>query len=127
MEEKPLILQYADTISQGKWRSFLETQPSATVIGELESLCHAALLSRNSGQAMEFLLALYEKTKSDKIQPEQYAMLSKTIKRAEAVAEAGGWQAIQNGQTEPESVEYFRRCWNGIWTVRRKMCKLIAL
>lgn len=104
MEEKTLVLQYADAISQGKWRSFLETQPSAAVIGELESLCHAALLSRNSGQAMEFLLALYEKTKSDKIQPEQYAMLSKTLKRAEAVAEAGGWQAIQNGQTEPESV-----------------------
>lgn len=104
MEEKTLVLQYADAISQGKWRSFLETQPSATVIGELESLCHAALLSRNSGQAMEFLLALYEKTKSDKIQPEQYAMLSKTLKRAEAVVEAGGWQAIQNGQTEPESV-----------------------
>ena len=104
MEEKTLVLQYADAISQGKWRSFLETQPSATVIGELESLCHAALLSRNSGQAVAFLLALFEKTKACKVLPEQYAMLTKTMQRANAKAEEGGWQAIQNGQTEPESV-----------------------
>lgn len=104
MQEKSLFLQYVDAISQGKWASFLETQPFATVAGELESLCHAALLSRNSFQAVEFLQALLYHATLNSLTPEKVALLKSTLQRAEAVKEAGGWQAVQNDQTEPENV-----------------------
>ena len=53
---------------------------------------------------MAFLLALSEKAKACKVLPEQYAMLTKTMQRANTKAEEGGWQAVQSDQTEPESV-----------------------
>ena len=90
MQEKSLFLQYADVISQGKWASFLETQPFATVAGELEALCHAALLSRNSFQAVEFLQALRDNATLNPLTPEKVALLKSTLQRAEAVKEAGG-------------------------------------
>ena len=104
MQEKSLFLQYADAISQGKWKRFLETQSSATIAEELEALCHAALLSRNSFQAVEFLQALRDNAMLNPLTPEKVALLKSTLQRAEAVKEAGGWQAVQNDQTEPENV-----------------------
>lgn len=104
MQEKSLFLQYADAISQGKWKRFLETQSSATIAEELEALCHAALLSRNSFQAVEFLQALRDNATLNPLTPEKVALLKSTLQRAEAVKEAGGWQAVQNDQTEPENV-----------------------
>lgn len=104
MQEKSLFLQYADAISQGKWKRFLETQSSATIAKELETLCHAALLSRNSFQAVEFLRALRDNATLNPLTPEKVALLKSTLQRAEAVKEAGGWQAVQNDQTEPENV-----------------------
>ncbi len=104
MQEKSLFLQYVDAISQGKWASFLETQPFATIAEELEALCHAALLSRNSFQAVEFLQALLYHATLNPLTPEKVALLKSTLQRAEAVKEAGGWQAVQNDQTEPENV-----------------------
>ncbi len=104
MQEKSLFLQYADAISQGKWKRFLETQSSATIAEELEALCHAALLSRNSFQAVEFLQALRDNAMLNPLTPEKAALLKSTVQRAEAVKEAGGWQAVQNDQTEPENV-----------------------
>ena len=100
MQEKSLFLQYADVISQGKWASFLETQPFATVAGELEALCHAALLSRNSFQAVEFLQALLYHATLNSLTPEKVALLKSTLQRAEAVKEAGGWQKITEKQQE---------------------------
>ncbi|WP_455125156.1 YfjI family protein [Ruminococcus sp.] len=97
-------MQYVDAISQGKWASFLETQPFATIAEELEALCHAALLSRNSFQAVEFLQALLYHATLNPLTPEKVALLKSTLQRAEAVKEAGGWQAVQNDQTEPENV-----------------------
>lgn len=104
MQEKSLFLQYVDAISQGKWASFLETQPFATIAEELEALCHAALLSRNSFQAVEFLQALRDNAMLNPLTPEKVALLKSTLQRAEAVEKAGGWQAVQNDQTEPENV-----------------------
>lgn len=104
MQEKSLFLQYADAISQGKWKRFLETQSSATIAEELEALCHAALLSRNSFQAVKFLQALCDNAMLNPLTPEKAALLKSTVQRAEAVEEAGGWQAVQNDQTEPENV-----------------------
>lgn len=92
-EEKPLILQYADMIAAGKWKSFTETQDARTIADNVEDLCHAALLSKNAGQAVKFLHALYSET-TEALQPEQYALLKQTMERAEAVAERGGWQEI---------------------------------
>lgn len=100
MQEKSLFLQYADVISQGKWASFLETQPFATIAGELEALCHAALLSRNSFQAVEFLRALRDNATLNSLTPEKAALLKSTLQRAEAVEEAGGWQKITEKQQE---------------------------
>lgn len=104
MQEKSLFLQYVDAISQGKWASFLETQPFATIAEELEALCHAALLSRNSFQAVKFLQALRDNATLNPLTPEKVALLKSTLQRAEAVEKAGGWQAVQNDQTEPENV-----------------------
>lgn len=103
MEEKPLISQYADAISNGKWKNFLETQPTQTITNEIEDLCHAALLSRNARQAVNFLLALSSRT-TGVLQPEQCALLLQTKERAEAVVERGGWSAIETDteETEPE-------------------------
>ena len=93
MEEKPLISRYADAISNGTWKNFLETQPTETITSEIEDLCHAALLSKNAGHAVDFLLALSSRT-TGALLPEQYALLLQTKERAEAVAERGGWQEI---------------------------------
>lgn len=102
-EEKPLILQYADMIAAGKWKSFTETQDARMIADNIEDLCHAALLSRNAGQAVDFLLAMSSRT-TGALQPEQYALLLQTKERAEAVAERGGWSAIETDaeETEPE-------------------------
>lgn len=109
-EEKPLILQYADMIAAGKWKSFTETQDARTIADNLEDLCNAALLSKNAGQAVEFLHALYSET-TEALQPEQYALLKQTMERAETVAERGGWSAVETDaeETEPEIKPAFPR------------------
>lgn len=109
-EEKPLILQYADMIAAGKWKSFTETQDARTIADNLEDLCNAALLSKNAGQAVEFLHALYSET-TEALQPEQYALLKQTLERAETVAERGGWSAVETDaeETEPEIKPAFPR------------------
>lgn len=91
-------------IEGGTWSEVLAEMPELMLRKHLETLCHAALLSRDSGQAAAFLPALYEKAKACKVLPEQYAMLTKTMRRANTKAEEGGWQAVQSDQTEPESV-----------------------
>ena len=91
-------------IEGGTWSEVLAEMPEPLLRKHLETLCHAALLSQDSGQAVAFLLALSEKAKACKVLPEQYAMLTKTMQRANTKAEEGGWQAVQSDQTEPESV-----------------------
>lgn len=91
-------------IEGGTWSEVLAEMPEPMLRKHLETLCHAALLSRDSGQAAVFLPALYEKAKACKALPEQYAMLTKTMQRANTKAEEGGWQAVQSDQTEPENV-----------------------
>lgn len=100
-EEKPLILQYADMIAAGKWKSFTESQDAKMIADNMEDLCHAALLSRNAGHAVDFLLALSSRT-TGALLPEQYALLLQTKERAEAVAERGGWSAIETDTEEAE-------------------------
>ena len=103
------FFQYVDMISGGSWKSYLELPPQ-TLAAEIEDLCHAALLSRNAGQAGDFLLALSSRT-TGALQPEQYAALKTATDRAEAVAERGGWSAIETDteETEPEIQAEFPR------------------
>lgn len=99
-----MLQSFRGMIEGGNWSEVLEEMPEPMLRKHLETLCHAALLSRDSGQAAAFLPALYEKAKACKVLPEQYAMLTKTMQRANAKAEEGGWQAVQSDQTEPENV-----------------------
>lgn len=99
-----MLQSFRGMIEGGSWSEVLADMPELMLRKHLETLCHAALLSRDSGQAAAFLPALYEKAKACKVLPEQYAMLTKTMQRANAKAEEGGWQAVQSDQTEPESV-----------------------
>lgn len=108
-KEKPhtaaeMLRSFRGMIEGGTWSEVLAEMPELMLRRHLETLCHAALLSRDSGQAVAFLLALSEKAKACKVLPEQYAMLTKTMQRANTKAEEGGWQAVQSDQTEPESV-----------------------
>ena len=108
-KEKPhtaaeMLQSFRGMIEGGSWAEILADMPEPLLRKHLETLCHAALLSRDSGQAVAFLLALSEKAKACKVLPEQYAMLTKTMQRANTKAEEGGWQAVQSDQTEPESV-----------------------
>lgn len=108
-KEKPhtaaeMLQSFRGMIEGGTWSEVLAEMPELMLRKHLETLCHAALLSRDSGQAAAFLLALSEKAKACKVLPEQYAMLTKTMQRANTKAEEGGWQAVQSDQTEPESV-----------------------
>lgn len=108
-EKKPhtaaeMLQSFRGMIEGGTWSEVLAEMPEPLLRKHLETLCHAALLSRDSGQAAAFLLALSEKAKACKVLPEQYAMLTKTMQRANTKAEEGGWQAVQSDQTEPESV-----------------------
>lgn len=108
-EKKPhtaaeMLQSFRGMIEGGTWSEVLAAMPEPLLRKHLETLCHAALLSRDSGQAAAFLPALYEKAKACKVLPEQYAMLTKTMQRANTKAEEGGWQAVQSDQTEPESV-----------------------
>lgn len=99
-----MLQSFRGMIEGGSWSEVLAEMPELMLRKHLETLCHAALLSRDSGQAAAFLPALYEKAKACKVLPEQYAMLTKTMQRANAKAEEGGWQAVQSDQTEPENV-----------------------
>ena len=108
-KEKPhtaaeMLQSFRGMIEGGSWAEILADMPEPLLRKHLETLCHAALLSQDSGQAVAFLLALSEKAKACKVLPEQYAMLTKTMQRANTKAEEGGWQAVQSDQTEPESV-----------------------
>lgn len=108
-EKKPhtaaeMLQSFRGMIEGGTWSEVLAEMPEPLLRKHLETLCHTALLSRDSGQAAAFLPALYEKAKACKVLPEQYAMLTKTMQRANTKAEEGGWQAVQSDQTEPESV-----------------------
>lgn len=108
-KEKPhtaaeMLQSFRGMIEGGTWSEVLAEMPEPLLRKHLETLCHAALLSQDSGQAVAFLLALSEKAKACKVLPEQYAMLTKTMQRANTKAEDGGWQAVQSDQTEPESV-----------------------
>lgn len=108
-KEKPhtaaeMLRNFRGMIEGGTWSEVLAEMPEPLLRKHLETLCHAALLSRDSGQAVAFLLALSEKAKACKVLPEQYAMLTKTMQRANTKAEEGGWQAVQSDQTEPENV-----------------------
>lgn len=108
-KEKPhtaaeMLQSFRGMIEGGTWSEVLAKMPEPLLRKHLETLCHAALLSQDSGQAVAFLLALSEKAKACKVLPEQYAMLTKTMQRANTKAEEGGWQAVQSDQTEPESV-----------------------
>lgn len=108
-KEKPhtaaeMLQSFRGMIEGGTWSEVLAEMPEPLLRRHLETLCHAALLSQDSGQAVAFLLALSEKAKACKVLPEQYAMLTKTMQRANTKAEEGGWQAVQSDQTEPESV-----------------------
>ena len=99
-----MLQRFRGMIEGGSWSEVLEEMPEPMLRKHLETLCHAALLSRNSGQAVAFLLKLSEKAKACKVLPEQYAMLTKAMQRANTKAEEGGWQAVQSDQTEPENV-----------------------
>lgn len=99
-----MLQSFRGMIEGGSWSEVLAEMPELMLRKHLETLCHAALLSRDSGQAAAFLPALYEKAKACKVLPEQYAMLTKTMQRANTKAEEGGWQAVQSDQTEPENV-----------------------
>lgn len=99
-----MLQSFRGMIEGGSWAEILADMPELMLRKHLETLCHAALLSQDSGQAVAFLLALSEKAKACKVLPEQYAMLTKTMQRANTKAEEGGWQAVQSDQTEPENV-----------------------
>lgn len=99
MEDQTLFLQYANAISNGRWESFLESQPTEGIISELEPLCHAALLSRNSEEALQFLEAMYQKL-SGSVPPEQAGFFLKIKERAESVVEVNHWQEITEQKAE---------------------------
>ncbi len=102
-EEKPLFLQYVDMISQGNWRGYIEGLPAATIASELHTLCHAALFSKSSAEAVKFLEAMQAKLVDAKaIPPELCSLLKKTMERADAVMSEGGWQKITEKQQEKD-------------------------
>ena len=102
-EEKPLFLQYVDMISQGNWRGYIEGLPAAAIASELHTLCHAALFSKSSAEAVKFLEAMQAKLVDAKaIPPELCSLLKKTMERADAVMSDGGWQKITEKQQEKD-------------------------
>lgn len=102
-EEKPLFLQYVDMISQGNWRGYIEGLPAAAIASELHTLCHAALFSKSSAEAVKFLEATQAKLVDAKaIPPELCSLLKKTMERADAVMSEGGWQKITEKQQEKD-------------------------
>ena len=103
-EAAEMVRNFRHMIEGENWAKILPEMPEQLLKRNFENLCHAALLSRNSEQAVAFLLALYEKTKAYKLPPEQLALLTKTADRARTVTESGGWTAAENSQTQPEQV-----------------------
>ena len=102
-EEKPLFLQYVDMISQGNWRGYIEGLPAAAIASELHTLCHAALFSKSSAEAVKFLEATQAKLVDAKaIPPELCSLLKETRERADAVMSEGGWQKITEKQQEKD-------------------------
>ena len=80
-------------ISQGNWRGYIEGLPAAAIASELHTLCHAALFSKSSAEAVKFLEATQAKLVDAKaIPPELCSLLKKQMERADAVMSEGGWQ-----------------------------------
>ena len=90
-------------ISQGNWRGYIEGLPAAAIASELHTLCHAALFSKSSAEAVKFLEATQAKLVDAKaIPPELCSLLKKTMERADAVMSEGGWQKITEKQQEKD-------------------------
>lgn len=60
-EAAEMVRNFRHMIEGENWAKILPEMPEQLLKRNFENLCHAALLSRNSEQAVAFLLALYEK------------------------------------------------------------------
>ena len=76
-EKNRSFLQYVDMISQGNWRGYIEGLPAAAIASELHTLCHAALFSKSSAEAVKFLEATQAKLVDAKAIPQELAACSK--------------------------------------------------
>lgn len=69
---------------------------------QLERICNAALLSRDSEAALNLIINLAGH--KDKLTPENWAILNQTSERLKSLVEKGGWLPIVKGEDSEEEI-----------------------
>lgn len=103
-QELEIFEAYRKHIDEGRLQSFA-VMNSDVINEELECICNAALLSRNTEAALNLTINLAGH--KDRLTPENWAILNQTSERLKSLAEKGGWLPVQNTETEQDIENHF--------------------
>ena len=90
-KELEIFEAYRKHIDEGRLQSFA-VMDSDMINEELECICNAALLSRNTEAALNLTINLAGH--KDRLTPENWAILNQTNERLKSLVEKGGWLPI---------------------------------
>lgn len=100
-QELEIFEAYRKHIDEGRLQSFA-VMNSDVINEELERICNAALLSRNTEAALNLTINLAGH--KDRLTPENWAILSQTNERLKSLAEKGGWLPIIKDEDSEEEI-----------------------
>ena len=104
VSEKIVFEAYRKRIDEGHLQVFA-AMDSDMINEELECICNAVLLSRNTEAALNLIINLAGR--KDRLTPENWAVLNHTSERLKSLAEKGGWLPVQNTETEQDIENHF--------------------
>lgn len=100
-KELELFQAYRKHIDEGRLQSFA-VMDSDMINEELECICNAALLSRNTEAALNLTTNLAGR--KDRLTPENWAILNQTNERLKSLVEKGGWLPIIKDEDSEEEI-----------------------
>lgn len=100
-QELEIFEAYRKHIDEGRLQSFA-VMNSDVINEELERICNAALLSRNTEAALNLTINLAGH--KDRLTPENWAILSQTNERLKSLVEKGGWLPIIKDEDSEEEI-----------------------
>lgn len=100
-ESQEVFTAYRDWIDAGECREIIKFGDDL-LNQELDRICNAALLSRNTEAALNLTINLAGR--KDKLTPENWAILSQTHERLDSLSEKGGWLPIIKDEDSEEEI-----------------------
>lgn len=101
VSEKIVFEAYRKRIDEGHLQVFA-AMDSDMINEELECICNAVLLSRNTEAALNLIINLARR--KDRLTPENWAVLNHTSERLKSLAEKGGWLPIAKDEVQEEEI-----------------------